>query len=225
MKEYYIIGQDFEDGMKWYFIKDYTNEEQPVSHYDYTEDKEEAQVFESYKEALDTLMSVNNFQYVCISDGGDDFAPVENWKIAYYDESGALYDSKTGKLIVNIDGADLEESYNKEKYMKFNEARKFLNENGYLLEKKSNKTDNICFKIIQVLENNDWHYIPTASIPNKRLEFDKKDGTYMVLNRLARNYPNEWDVFVQYNAYDEERSDWDDVKYNLSYYDILDNFT
>ena len=42
MKEYYIIGQDSDDGMKWYFIKDYTNEEQPVSHYDYTEDKAEA---------------------------------------------------------------------------------------------------------------------------------------------------------------------------------------
>ena len=127
MKKYYIIGQNFDDGMKWYFIKDYTNEEQPVSHYDYTEDKAEAQVFESYEDALDTLMSVHNFQDVCISDGGDDFAPVEDWKIAYYDETGALYDGRTGKFIVNYDGAELEES------MKFNEARQILNENGYQL--------------------------------------------------------------------------------------------
>ena len=133
MKEYYIIGQDFDDCMKWYFIKDYTNEEQPVSHYDYTEDKNEAQVFESYEDALDTLMSVHNYQDVCISDGGDDFAPVEDWKIAYFDETGALYDGRTGKFIVNIDGTDMEESYNIGVNMNLNEARQILNENGYQL--------------------------------------------------------------------------------------------
>lgn len=164
MKEYYIIGQDFDDGMKWYFIKDYTNEEQPVSNYDYTEDKAEAQVFESYEDALDTLMSVHNFQDVCVSDGGDDFAPVEDWKIAYYDETGALYDGRTGKYIVDYDG--LEESYNTGKSMKFNEATTILKRAGY---KVLNETVDIVDEVRDLLK----HYgYEDDTIENEIMDYD-----------------------------------------------------
>lgn len=116
MKKYYIIGQDFDDGMRWDFIKDYTNEEQPVSHFDYTEDKDEAQYFETEDEARTVLEEVFNYQNVCVSDGGNDFAPVETWKVAYYDKnSGAFYDGETDKYMFDYDGyepepGDLEES-------------------------------------------------------------------------------------------------------------------
>lgn len=181
MKEYYIIGQDFDDGMKWYFIKDYTNEEQPVSHYDYTEDKDEAQVFESYEDALDTLMSVHNFQDVCISDGGDDFAPVEDWKIAYYDETGALYDGRTDKYIVDYDGAEMEESYNIGKSMKFNEATTILKRAGY---KVLNETVDIVDEVRDLLK----HYgYEDDTIENEIMD-------YSFIDELAQQGYDAYDI-------------------------------
>lgn len=142
MKKYYIIGQDFDDGMRWYFIKDYTNEEQPVSHFDYTEDKDEAQYFDTEDEARTVLEKVFNYQDVCVSDGGNDFAPVETWKIAYYDKnSGAFYNGETDKYMFDYDGyepepVDLEESIS---ILKKHGYRVVLNESEHITKTRWTK--------------------------------------------------------------------------------------
>ena len=141
MKKYYIVGQDFDDGMRWYYIKDYSNQEQPVSYFDYTEDKDEAQCFDTDDEARTVLEEVSNYQDVCVSNGGDDFAPVESWKVAYYDKnSGAFYDGETDKYMFDYDGiepvpGDLEESIS---ILKNQGYRVVLNESTQLDEAINN---------------------------------------------------------------------------------------
>lgn len=141
MKTYYIVGNDVNDGMCWYFIKDYTNEEQPVSRYDYTEDKNEAQTFNDLDEAREVCRNIRNYQNVCVGDdgSGDDFAPVEVWRVAFYEE-GAFYaefyhgNTIKTKYLFNYDGPD-EETYSPTvgESMEFSEAKQILNESGYQL--------------------------------------------------------------------------------------------
>jgi hypothetical protein len=143
MKTYYIVGNDVNDGMRWYFIKDYTNEEQPVSRYDYTEDKNEAQTFNDLDEAREVRRNIRNYQNVCVGDdgSGDDFSPVEVWRVAFYEE-GAFYaefyqgNTIKTKYLFNYDGPD-EETYSptvgESMEMYFNEAKQILNESGYQL--------------------------------------------------------------------------------------------
>jgi hypothetical protein len=109
--------------------------------------------------------------------------------------------------------------------MKLDEAKQTLKEAGYILEKKEYVED----KIIQALTmtNSGWTYLKDESIPHagkSRLEFANEDGRYLMLQAQSVDQHN-WVAFLDYDMNDDDSNGWDEVKENLSYYDILDLFT
>lgn len=102
--------------------------------------------------------------------------------------------------------------------MEINEAKTILKNAGYICEKKEEKVADV---IIKALTNSGWNYLRKASIPKAtkpRLEFSKDDGSYLMLRAQAINQQS-WNAFIG-----TRYGDWDDIKENISYYDILDLF-
>ena len=104
--------------------------------------------------------------------------------------------------------------------MKINEAKTILKNAGYICEKKEEKVADV---IIKALTSYGWIYLRKSSIrtaPKPRLEFVKDDGTYLMLQAQAV-HQQSWNAFI--GTKDNENG-WDDIKENISYYDILDLF-
>ena len=104
--------------------------------------------------------------------------------------------------------------------MKINEAKTILKNAGYICEKKEEKVADV---IIKALTSYGWTYIRKSSIrtaPKPRLEFVKDDGTYLMLQAQSINQQS-WNAFI---GTKDNKNSWDDIKENISYYDILDLF-
>lgn len=104
--------------------------------------------------------------------------------------------------------------------MKINEAKNILKNAGYICEKKEEKVADV---IVKALTSYGWTYVRKESIrtaPKPRLEFVKDDGTYLML-QAQDNYQQSWNAFIGTKG---NNNGWDDIKENISYYDILDLF-
>ena len=104
--------------------------------------------------------------------------------------------------------------------MKLNEAKNILKNAGYICEKKEEKEADV---IIKALTSYGWTYIRKSSIrtaPNPRLVFVKDDGTFLMLQAQSINQQS-WNAFI---GTKDNKNSWDDIKENISYYDILDLF-
>ena len=104
--------------------------------------------------------------------------------------------------------------------MEINEAKNILKNAGYICEKKQEKVADV---IIKALTSYDWMYLKEESIPNAptpRLEFTKDDGSYLMLVAQDRTQQS-WNAFI---GTKDNESSWDEIKENISYYDILDLF-
>lgn len=89
-----------------------------------TDIPENAQNFNETSDAKAMIEYIQNGDVVF----EDVFVDTEKLKLAYKDKYGNFYDRLTDKVVyINDDGDEIGES------MEFNEARKFLNENGYQL--------------------------------------------------------------------------------------------
>lgn len=103
--------------------------------------------------------------------------------------------------------------------MELNEAKTILKNAGYICEKKEEKVADV---IIKALTSYGWKYLRKESnknAPKPRLEFVKDDGTYLMLQ--AQSNQQSWNAFI---GTKDNENDWDDIKENISYYDILDLF-
>ena len=103
--------------------------------------------------------------------------------------------------------------------MELNEAKTILKNAGYICEKKEEKVADV---IIKALTSYGWIYLRKSSnknAPKPRLEFVKDDGTYLMLQ--AQSNQQSWNAFI---GTKDNENDWDDIKENISYYDILDLF-
>ena len=106
--------------------------------------------------------------------------------------------------------------------MKINEAKTILKNAGYICEKKEEKVADVIIKAL-TQTNSGWKYLRKESnknAPKPRLEFVKDDGTYLMLQAQAV-HQQSWNAFI--GTKDNENG-WDDIKENISYYDILDLF-
>lgn len=104
--------------------------------------------------------------------------------------------------------------------MELNEAKTILKNAGYICEKKEEKVADV---IIKALTSYGWTYIKKSSrrtAPKPRLEFVKDDGTYLMLQAQSINQQS-WNAFI---GTKDNKNSWDDIKENISYYDILDLF-
>lgn len=104
--------------------------------------------------------------------------------------------------------------------MELNEAKTILKNAGYICEKKEEKVADV---IIKALSSYGWIYLRKESIKNAlkpRLKFTKDDGTYLMLQAQSINQQS-WNAFI--GTKDNENG-WNDIKENISYYDILDLF-
>lgn len=104
--------------------------------------------------------------------------------------------------------------------MELNEAKTILKNAGYICEKKVEKVADV---IIKALTSYGWTYNRKESIPKApkpRLEFYKDDGSYLMLQAQAINQQS-WNAFI---GTKDSTNGWDDLKENISYYDILDLF-
>lgn len=105
--------------------------------------------------------------------------------------------------------------------MEINEAKTILNNAGYICEKKEEKVADV---IIKALTSYGWIYLRKESnknSPKPRLEFTNKDnGSHLVLQAQSINQQS-WNAFI---ASKDTEIGWDDIKENISYYDILDLF-
>ena len=103
--------------------------------------------------------------------------------------------------------------------MKINEAKTILKNAGYICEKKEEKVADV---IIKALTNYGWKYLRKESnkkTPKPRLEFTK-DGTYLMLQAQSINQQS-WNA---YSGSKDKIGGVNDIKENISYYDILDLF-
>ena len=76
--------------------------------------------------------------------------------------------------------------------------------------------------IIKALTSYGWIYLRKESIknaPKPRLEFTKDDGSYLELQAQTINQQS-WNALIG----TKDGKSWDDIKENISYYDILDLF-
>lgn len=105
--------------------------------------------------------------------------------------------------------------------MEINEAKNILKNAGYICEKKVEKVADV---IIKALTSHGWKYLRKESnlkIPKPRIEFtNKDDGSYLLLQAQSINQQS-WNAFI---ASKDTEIGWDDIKENISYYDILDLF-
>lgn len=106
--------------------------------------------------------------------------------------------------------------------MEINEAKTILKNAGYICEKKQEKVADVIIKAL-TQTNSGWIYLKEESIPNApkpRLEFSKDDGSYLML--VAQDIAQQsWNAFI---GTKDNESSWDEIKENISYYDILDLF-
>ena len=106
--------------------------------------------------------------------------------------------------------------------MEINEAKTILKNAGYICEKKQEKVADVIIKAL-TQTNSGWIYLKEESIrtaPKPRLEFTKDDGSYLML--VAQDIAQQsWNAFI---GTKDNESSWDEIKENISYYDILDLF-
>lgn len=106
--------------------------------------------------------------------------------------------------------------------MELNEAKTILKNAGYICEKKVEKVADVIIKAL-TQTNSGWKYLRKESIknaPKPRLEFTKDDGSYLLLQAQSINQQS-WNAFI---GTKDNESSWDEIKENISYYDILDLF-